>query len=150
MKEVFVRLIPLPSIVCDFYCKLQIQKNPEKEKIMKRGFPFIILFIQVSHVVFWLEASILVTGCIDEGDAAGHKEPPDSGAWRALPCPANEILPSRQMLLCVLIPRALSPVTDRLYEAIVPSRHTCETLTFVGDYRNCSKCRMLKSIIWLQ
>ena len=26
----------------------------------------------------------------------------------------------------------------------------CETLTFVGDYRNCSKCKMLKSVIWLQ
>ena len=25
-----------------------------------------------------------------------------------------------------------------------------ETLTFVGDYRNCSKCKMLKSVIWLQ
>ena len=27
---------------------------------------------------------------------------------------------------------------------------TDETLTFVGDYRNCSKCKMLKSVIWLQ
>ena len=24
------------------------------------------------------------------------------------------------------------------------------TLTFVGDYRICSKCKMLKSVIWLQ
>ena len=26
----------------------------------------------------------------------------------------------------------------------------CETLTFAGDYRYCSKCKMLKSVIWLQ
>ena len=25
-----------------------------------------------------------------------------------------------------------------------------ETLTFAGDYRYCSKCKMLKSVIWLQ
>ena len=31
-----------------------------------------------------------------------------------------------------------------------PATVICETLTFVGDYRNCSKCKMLKSVIWLQ
>ena len=55
------------------------------------------------------------------------KESTTPCAWKALPWTASEVLPSRQMLLRVLIPRALPPVTDRLYEAVVPSRHTCET-----------------------
>ena len=118
------------------------------------------------------ESSSRRTGCIDEGDAAGLKNQPlhvpgrHYLELRARYCPpgryyleswfrgrswtsqASPSSPSGPRFFGWSLRRKRSP--DRLYEAVVPSRHTCETLTFALDYRYCSKCKMLKSVIWLQ
>lgn len=44
---------------------------------------------QVYQAQFWLETSILVASCIDEGDAAGLQKPTTAGGWKPPPCKEN-------------------------------------------------------------